>query len=58
MTALACKRPYPVFLYETAQLFDVISIPAGMRGLQALHGPDGDIRVVGAVVVPIARGKR
>src|SRR3954454_17888358 len=29
VTALACKKPYPVFLDETAVLFDVISVSAG-----------------------------
>ena len=33
VTALACKKDYPVFLDETAQLWDIISISAGMRGL-------------------------
>jgi Cys-tRNA(Pro)/Cys-tRNA(Cys) deacylase len=57
VTALACKKPYPVFIDETAQLFDVISISAGMRGLQVLLAPDDYIRVVEARVAPIARDK-
>src|SRR3954452_10937975 len=57
VTALACKRPYPVFLDETAQLFDVISISAGMRGLQGLLAPDDYIRAVDARVAPIAKDK-
>jgi Cys-tRNA(Pro)/Cys-tRNA(Cys) deacylase len=57
VTALACKKPYPVYLDETAQLFDVISISAGMRGLQVLIAPDDYIRVVDAKVVPIAKDK-
>lgn len=57
VTALACKKPYPVFLDETAQLFDVISISAGMRGLQVLLAHADDIRVVDATVVPIAKEK-
>ena len=57
VTALACKKAYPVFLDETAQLFDVISISAGMRGLQVLLASDDYIRVVDAVVVPIAKEK-
>ena len=40
VTALACKKNYPVYLDETAQLFDVISISAGVRGLQVLLAPD------------------
>jgi Cys-tRNA(Pro)/Cys-tRNA(Cys) deacylase len=57
VTAMACKKPYPVYLDETAQLFDVISISAGLRGLQILLAPDDYIRVVDARVVPIARDK-
>jgi Cys-tRNA(Pro)/Cys-tRNA(Cys) deacylase len=57
VTALACKKPYPVYLDETAQLFDVISISAGLRGLQILIAPDDYIRVVDARIVPIAKDK-
>jgi Cys-tRNA(Pro)/Cys-tRNA(Cys) deacylase len=57
VTALDCKKPYPVYLDETAQLFDVISISAGMRGLQVLLAPDDYIRAVGAQVGSIARDK-
>jgi Cys-tRNA(Pro)/Cys-tRNA(Cys) deacylase len=57
VTALACKKPYPVYLDEAAQLFDVISISAGMRGLQVLLAPDDYVRAVSARVVSIAKGK-
>jgi Cys-tRNA(Pro)/Cys-tRNA(Cys) deacylase len=57
VTALACKKPYPVYLDETAQLFDVISISAGVRGLQILLAPDDYIRVTEAKVAPIAKEK-
>jgi Cys-tRNA(Pro)/Cys-tRNA(Cys) deacylase len=57
VTALACKRPYQVYLDETAQLFDVISISAGLRGLQILLAPDDYIRVVDAKIAPIAKDK-
>jgi Cys-tRNA(Pro)/Cys-tRNA(Cys) deacylase len=57
VTALACKKPYPVFIDETAELFDVISISAGMRGLQILIAPDDYIRAVDAKVAPIAKEK-
>ncbi len=58
VTALACKKSYPVFLDETAHLFDVISISAGMRGLQILLSTDDYIRAVDAKVAPIAKAKR
>src|SRR3954466_4312997 len=57
VTALACKKNYPVYLDETAQLFDVISISAEMRGLQVLLAPDDYIRAVDARVAAIAKHK-
>ena len=58
VTALACKRDYPVFLDETAQLWDIISVSAGMRGLQILLAPDDYLRVVKAAVAPIGEHKQ
>ncbi len=57
VTALACKKDYPVYLDETARLFDLISVSAGRRGLQILIGPEDYIRAVRAVVAAIARDK-
>jgi Cys-tRNA(Pro)/Cys-tRNA(Cys) deacylase len=57
VTALAGKKDYPVFLDETAELFDVISVSAGVRGLQILLAPADYIRVTGAKVAPIAKDK-
>ena len=39
VTAIAAKKDYPVFLDETAILFDIISVSAGARGLQILLHP-------------------
>jgi Cys-tRNA(Pro)/Cys-tRNA(Cys) deacylase len=58
VTAVACKKDYPVYLDETAQLFDVISISAGLRGLQVLLAPDDYIRVTDAKLAPIATDKQ
>ena len=58
VTALACKKPYPVFVDETIRLWDVISISAGMRGLQILIAPDDYIRATNATVAEIAREKQ
>jgi len=57
VTALACKKAYPVFLEETAELFDVISVSAGLRGVQVLLAPGDYIRVVEAKVAAIAKAK-
>lgn len=54
VTALACKKDYPVYVDETAQLFDVISISAGQRGLQILLHPDDYVRAVKAMLGDIA----
>ena len=57
VTALACKKPYPVFVDETAELFDVISISAGQRGLQIFVHPEAYLRAVSGKYAAIARPK-
>lgn len=54
VTALACKKTFPVYLDETAILFDTISVSAGMRGLQILLNPEDYMRAVSAVTGEIA----
>jgi Cys-tRNA(Pro)/Cys-tRNA(Cys) deacylase len=50
VTALAAKRDYPVYVDETAELFDVISVSAGMRGLQILLAPGDYLRITNATI--------
>jgi Cys-tRNA(Pro)/Cys-tRNA(Cys) deacylase len=57
VTALARKRAYPEYMDEPTQLFDVISISLGPRGLQVLIAPDGYIRAMDAEVIPIAKDR-
>lgn len=57
VTSMACKKAYPVFLEETAELFDVISVSAGIRGVQILLAPADYIRAVAATIAPIAKPK-
>jgi len=57
VTALAAKKSYPVFADETIELFDVISISAGMRGAQILIAPADYLRATGAKLGPIAKEK-
>jgi Cys-tRNA(Pro)/Cys-tRNA(Cys) deacylase len=57
VTALACKKPYPVFVDESAQLFDVISVSAGQRGLQIFVHPDRYLEAVGGHYAAIGRDK-
>lgn len=58
VTALASKRDYPVFVDETIELFDVISVSAGMRGLQILVKPADYLRATNAKVSELAHPKR
>ncbi|MBW4538699.1 MAG: Cys-tRNA(Pro) deacylase [Myxacorys chilensis ATA2-1-KO14] len=57
VTALACKKEYPVYVDELIELFDVISISAGTRGLQILLHPSDYIRAVKGVVGMISQDK-
>jgi Cys-tRNA(Pro)/Cys-tRNA(Cys) deacylase len=58
VTALACKKDYPVYIDEFAEICDVISISAGTRGLQILLAPQDYIRAVRATVVAIAKARQ
>jgi len=57
VTALACRKSYPVYLDETVELHDVISVSAGIRGTQILLAPADYIRATGAIIGPIARAE-
>jgi Cys-tRNA(Pro)/Cys-tRNA(Cys) deacylase len=55
VTALGAKKDYPVFVDETMELFDVVSVSAGVRGTQILLAPADYLRATGATVGAIAR---
>jgi len=57
VTALACRKSYPVWVDETAQLWDIISVSAGQRGLQVLLPPDDYLKAVDGAYAAIARDK-
>lgn len=57
VTALACKKPYPVIIDETAQLFDLLSVSAGQRGLQIFIHPERYREAVQGTYAAIARPK-
>src|SRR6476469_10851682 len=48
VTALAAKKSYPVFADETIELFDVISVSAGVRGTQIFVAPAEYVRATKA----------
>lgn len=47
---IGMKKKFPVFLDETAQLFDEIAVSAGIRGCQIVINPNDLIGYVNAVV--------
>jgi Cys-tRNA(Pro)/Cys-tRNA(Cys) deacylase len=54
VTALGAKKDYPVYVDETIELFDVVSISAGARGTQILIAPAEYLRAVNGTVGGIA----
>lgn len=57
VTALGLKRSFPVYVDETAELFEFISVSAGVRGTQILLAPAGYLRAVNATTGNIARAR-
>ncbi len=55
VTALAAKRDFPVFVDETIELFDPISISAGLRGLQIWIAPADYIRAAKGTLVALGK---
>jgi Cys-tRNA(Pro)/Cys-tRNA(Cys) deacylase len=53
VTALGTKKIVPVYLDETALLFDEIAVSAGRKGLQIILAPADYIRATHAKVAPL-----
>ena len=58
VTALAAKRYFPVYVDETIELFDTISISAGVRGLQILISPADYLRATRGTIAALGEAKR
>lgn len=57
VTALAAKREFPIFVDETIELFNTISVSAGMRGLQILLAPTDYLRATKATIAHLSMPK-
>lgn len=57
VTALAAKRDFPVYVDETIELFDVVSISAGVRGLQILIAPADYLRATSGTIAALGKPK-
>jgi Cys-tRNA(Pro)/Cys-tRNA(Cys) deacylase len=55
VSPIGTRKPYPLYLDETAGLWDTISVSAGVRGSQMLLAPDDLTRVLAARHCAIAK---
>jgi Cys-tRNA(Pro)/Cys-tRNA(Cys) deacylase len=55
VTVLAAKKPFPAFADETIELFDIVSVSAGQRGLQLLLAPADYLRAAQATVADLTK---
>jgi Cys-tRNA(Pro)/Cys-tRNA(Cys) deacylase len=55
VSPVGTRKPYPLYLDETADLWDAIAVSAGARGVQMLVAPDALARVVQTVRCAIAK---
>jgi len=55
VTVFGAKRAYPVFLDETAILFDKISVSAGTRGTQLILSPTDYLRAAEAQTADLTK---
>ncbi len=53
VTVFGAKKAYPVFVDETAILFDAISVSAGTRGTQLILAPDDYLKAAEAIGEPV-----
>ena len=57
VTVLGAKKDFPVFVDQTMELWDVVSISAGVRGTQVLVAPADYLRITRAAIGEIAMEK-
>ncbi len=55
VTVFGAKKPYPVFVDETAILFDRISVSAGTRGTQLILSPNDYLRAAEAQTADLTK---
>lgn len=54
---IGLKKPFPIFIHETALQFDTIFVSAGQRGIQLKISPKDLVEAVHAKIAPIAEPK-
>lgn len=49
VTVFGAKKAFPIYIDETLQLFEIISVSAGIRGMQLVLAPEDYIRAAEAL---------
>lgn len=57
VTVFGAKKDFPVYADETIELFDLISVSAGHRGVQVLLAPGDYLRAANAVVADLTKDR-
>jgi Cys-tRNA(Pro)/Cys-tRNA(Cys) deacylase len=57
VTVFGAKKDFPVYADETIELFDLISVSAGHRGVQVLLAPGDYLRAANAAVADLTKDR-
>jgi len=55
VTVFGAKKSFPVYVDETIELFDVVSVSAGIKGTQIVLAPADYIRAADATLAPLTK---
>ena len=55
VTVLGARKPFPAYADEMIELFDVISVSAGQRGLQLVLAPADYLHATGAITADLCK---
>jgi Cys-tRNA(Pro)/Cys-tRNA(Cys) deacylase len=58
VTVMGARKPFPAYADETIELFDIISVSAGLRGLQLLLSPADYLRASEATLADLIKAAR
>jgi Cys-tRNA(Pro)/Cys-tRNA(Cys) deacylase len=58
VTVMGARKPFPAYADETIELFDIISVSAGLRGLQLLLSPADYLRAAEATLADLTKAAR
>ena len=55
VTVFGAKKDFPVYVDEIVELFDIVSVSAGLKGTQIVLSPADYIRAANATVAPLTK---